>query len=148
MDSLKKLFLCLLLTLSSRLYADISSHLNIATVDGTTCNAYPYKVIFPNSNCTDNGNGTVSINITGGGSSLPFLSASSTNTLSSADLEFTSTNNGPVLTDSTGCKWRTTIATTGNLITTLVSCPIVTAFVPCVPGVPYGVLLGITCPRP
>jgi len=46
----------------------ISSHLNIVTQDGTTCNTYPYKVIFPNSSCVDNGNGTVNINVTGGGS--------------------------------------------------------------------------------
>lgn len=46
--------------------ADISSRLNVATIDGTTCNTYPYKVIFLNANCTDNGNGTVSISITGG----------------------------------------------------------------------------------
>src|SRR6267142_4512304 len=58
-------FFILLVTASS--HADISSRLNISTVDNTTCNTYPYKLIFPNANCTDNSNGTVSISITGGG---------------------------------------------------------------------------------
>lgn len=47
-------------------HADISSRLNIATIDNSTCNTYPFRLIFPNANCTDNGNGTVSISITGG----------------------------------------------------------------------------------
>jgi len=47
--------------------ADVTQRLNIATQDGTTCNTYPYKAIFPNANCTDNNDGTVSINITAGG---------------------------------------------------------------------------------
>lgn len=82
------------------------------------------------------------------GSSLPFLSSTSTETISAADFEFNSANIGPVYTDSANCKWRTTVSIAGNLITTLVSCPIVTAFIPCTPGVPYGILLSLTCPRP
>lgn len=50
--------------------------------------------------------------------------------------------------DANSCLWDITVNITGNLVTTLVSCPVVTAFVPCTPGVPYGVLLGLTCPRP
>lgn len=56
-----------MLAVSGWSYADgISGRLNIATVDNTTCNAYPYKVIFPNANCTDNLDGTVSISISAG----------------------------------------------------------------------------------
>lgn len=55
---------CLLFT--SPLWAPINSRLNIATQDGTTCNTYPYKAIFANTACTDNGDGTVSISSSGG----------------------------------------------------------------------------------
>jgi hypothetical protein len=48
-------------------HADVTQRLNIATPD-LTCNAYPYKAIFSNGSCTDNGDGTVTIT-TGGGSS-------------------------------------------------------------------------------
>lgn len=75
--SLLTTFLC-----SSFVQADINSHLNVATIDGTTCNTYPYKIIFPNANCTDNADGTVSISITaGGGSSLPTTVAYTTSTV-------------------------------------------------------------------
>ena len=56
--------------------ADITQRQNVVTQDGTTCNTYPYSVIYPNSACTDNGNGTVSINIAGGGGGSSTLAVS------------------------------------------------------------------------
>lgn len=52
------------------------------------------------------------------------------------------------LYDSSNCLWRAIINTAGAWVTSLVSCPTVTAFRACTPGVPYGLLLSITCPNP
>lgn len=50
--------------------------------------------------------------------------------------------------DSNSCLWDISVSTPGNLVTTLVSCPTIASFVACVPGVPYGALLTLVCPRP
>ena len=79
------------------------------------------------------------------------LPSGSTNYVSRAgdtilgDLQFTSNSIGPVLTDSSGCTWRTTVATTGNLITTLINCPAVIVSRPCTKGMSIGLLLSLTC---
>lgn len=49
------------------------------------------------------------------------------------------------MVDSAGCKWTTTIATTGALVTTLGSCPSVVTSRPCSRGQSLGLLLSITC---
>lgn len=80
----------------------------------------------------------------GSGSSGNFVSK--TGDSISGDLTFTTAIIGPVLTDSAGCTWRTTIATTGNLVTTLVACPVSVVSRPCTTGMSLGLLLAITCP--
>lgn len=102
-------------------------------------------------------NGQTATIATGGSSSLP-LPGGATNYIQSTLTPTTTTQSfsvqvgsfsvaGWYIMDSSNCLWNTTIATTGNLVTTLVNCPPVTTFVPCVPGVPYGLLLSLTCPR-
>ena len=51
------------------------------------------------------------------------------------DLTFGTDSIGPIITDSASCTWRITVATTGNLITNLLSCP----------GAGSGECMGILC---
>lgn len=79
-----------------------------------------------------------------GGASFFNVSASSVNI--SSDFVFNSNSIGPVLTDSASCTWRQTVTTAGNLVTTLIGCPVVASnFRPCKRGMPVGILLSITC---
>lgn len=70
----------------------------------------------------------------------------STATITSYDHEFSISSTGPVLTDSDGCRWRTTVTTAGNLVTTSIGCPTVVASRPCRRGMSLGLMLAITCP--
>lgn len=55
---------------------------------------------------------------------------------------------GFYMMDSDNCRWQTTVATTGSLVTTLIGCPtaVVSTFRPCTAGMSLGLLLAITCP--
>lgn len=52
---------------------------------------------------------------------------------------------GVQFTDASSCTWCETVAITGNLITTLISCPVVVASRRCTIGMPRGLLLSLTC---
>jgi hypothetical protein len=110
------------------------------------------NTVIPGSNVTvtSNANGTVTVGATGGGGSgLTYLKDTSSDTVSSADLEFNTASIGPVLLDSASCKWRTTITTAGNLVTSLLSCPAAPSTavrIPCAVGESIGLLLALTCP--
>lgn len=91
--------------------------------------------------------GNVQYNNGGSFGGASFLNVHASSSSTTADMVWTKNTVGPVLTDSLGCLWRTTVATTGNLITSLVGCPAVASFTACVPGVPLGLLMAITCPR-
>lgn len=147
-------------------YADVSTHLNITEEDGVP-STFPYKAKFSNGTVTDNGDGTVSIsNSGGGGGGTPggssgniqynnagsfggasFFNVSGSSTTSSGDMIYTTSAIGPVLTDANSCTWRTTVTTAGNLVTTLLGCPVVATARSCTPGVPIGILMSIVCPR-
>lgn len=92
-------------------------------------------------------NGACTVNSTGG-SGLTYLKDTSSDTVSSADLEFNAATIGPVLLDSDSCKWRATVTTAGNLVTSLLSCPTApsTPVDTCTRGQPRGLLLSLTCP--
>jgi hypothetical protein len=79
---------------------------------------------------------------------LDFITALSSTTLTTAGaaLACPSNANGLLLTDSASCTWCETVATTGNLVTTLINCPTVAQVRGCTTGVPYGILLSVTCP--
>lgn len=64
MGRIGEILLCLLV--SSFLYADVSSHLNVTEEDGSP-STYPYKLKFANGTVTDNGDGTTSVSNSGGG---------------------------------------------------------------------------------
>lgn len=91
--------------------------------------------------------GNIQYNNSGSLGGASFFNIHSSSTSTSADTAWTTSGVGPVLTDSDGCTWRATVQTTGNLVTTRLSCPTPSVFSPCTPGVPYGILLSITCPR-
>lgn len=75
-----------------------------------------------------------------GGASFFNIHASSAST--TADTVWTTSSVGPVLTDANSCTWRTGVTTSGNLVTTLISCPSAPASAGC--GSPVGILLSIT----
>lgn len=54
---------------------------------------------------------------------------------------------GIEFTDTDGCTWCTTVATTGNLVTTFETCPVSTAdqFRACIEGEPIGLTLAFVC---
>lgn len=111
----------------------ISSRLNITTTDGSVSN-WPYQLKVTTGTLTDNGDGTMTLQ-TGGGSG----GGSSISTCGSSPV-------GIQFTDADSCTWCTTVATTGNLVTTLESCP--TPATPnrnCTPGESIGLLLSLVC---
>jgi hypothetical protein len=144
---LKKVLLIMLLASPGFADTGFTSTLRVSEQDSApACTVGQIKVTNGTLTC----NGQIA-NITtggGGGSGLTYLKDTSSDTVSSADLEFQSSNMGPVLVDSDSCKWRATITTAGNLVTSLLSCPTApsTPVDTCTRGQPRGLLLSLTCP--
>ena len=169
LDAVKWATLLVLFMLPSFAISDgISSRLNIEETDGSP-SVWPYKLKVTTGTLTDNGDGTATLQTGGGGgggSTSPggsngnvqynnsgsfggasFFNIHASSSSTTADTVWMNVSIGPVLTDSTGCTWRTTVTTSGSLVTTLLNCPsIVSTFRPCTTGMSLGLLLGITCP--
>lgn len=150
MEFLKRssVFILFMLLAAGTLWAPIDQPLNIQETDGSP-STYPYKLLVSTGTLTDNGDGTATLTTGGGGGSgsgLTYLHDSSSNTISSADIEYNSSSIGPVLRDSANCLWRTTVNTSGVLSATLLSCPSVIVSRPCTTGMSLGILLSVTCP--
>ncbi len=115
-------------------------------IDGSPkCMAGQVKVT--NGTLACNGQ-TATITTGGGTGGLTYVKDTSSDTISSADFEFQSNSIGPVLRDSANCAWRTTVNTSGNLVTSLLGCPSVpaTPVDTCTTGQPRGLLLALVCP--
>lgn len=143
---LKKILLMLLFVSPTFGDTGFTSTIRVSETDSSpACTVGQIKVSAGTLTC----NGQVAtVSTGGGGSSLPFLASTSSNTVSSADLEFNASTVGPVLVDSSSCKWRTTITTAGNLVTTLLACPTAPSapVAYCVRGEPIGLTLLMVCP--
>ncbi len=142
----KKVLLIMVLASPSFSDTGFTSTIRVSETDSSpACTVGQIKVTAGTLTC----NGQVATISTGGGSGLTYLHDTSSDTVSSADLEFQSVSMGPVLVDASSCKWRTTVTTAGNLVTTLLACPTtpsVPVRVPCSVGEPIGLLIGLTCP--
>lgn len=118
---------------TSPLYADtgFTSTIRVSETDNSpACTVGQIKVTTGTLTC----NGQVATISTGGsgggGSSITTCGSNPT---------------GIQLTDSASCTWCETVATAGNLVTTLIGCPAVTPHMICPAGQSRGLLLSLTC---
>lgn len=126
---LKKVFLIMFLTGSAFGDTGFTSTIRVSETDNSpACTVGQIKVSTGTLTCQ----GQVGIIATGGSGGGSFTACGS----NPAGLQFT---------DSASCTWCTTVATTGNLVTTLQSCPTPQIYKPCFQGEPIGLLLALTC---
>jgi hypothetical protein len=126
-------WIIILLFAAATAEATVYQPLNIRTTDGSVSN-YPYQLKVTTGTLIDNMDGTMTLLTggSGGGGGGGNVTTCGTNPV------------GIQYADANNCLWCTTVATTGNLVTTLLSCGAVAR--PCTTGMSLGLLLAITCP--